>query len=201
MAGVRAPPPTSCRRQWPQRRDGVEYLREQTARDHELGHLEPDRAPVADDLRADFDQLVAQGDHRPMADRLGQGQSANDVGEVVGQGMQLQSHRVGGQAATGQAGPDDRALAFFDGNCPRSNENAGTAVDNAFQKRMERIRKFPVIVRMASGATIVALGEAWGEIHDGFEQPCPRRPKGMRRATCKRLLDELAAQERLHDEI
>ena len=49
-----------------------------------------------------------------MADRLGQGQGAEEVGEVVGQGMQLQPHRVGGEAAAGQAGPDDRVLAFLD---------------------------------------------------------------------------------------
>ncbi len=49
-----------------------------------------------------------------MADRLGQGQGAEEVGGAVGQGVQLQPHRVHVEAAAGQSGPDDRVLAFFD---------------------------------------------------------------------------------------
>ncbi len=49
-----------------------------------------------------------------MADCLGQGQGAQEVGEIVGQGMQLQPHRVRGEAVAGQAGPHDRVLALLD---------------------------------------------------------------------------------------
>jgi hypothetical protein len=38
-----------------------------------------------------------------VADRLGQGQGAQQVGEVIGQRVQLQPHRVRGEAATGLA--------------------------------------------------------------------------------------------------
>jgi len=46
--------------------------------------------------------------------RLGQGQCAEAFGEVVGQGMQLQPHAIGGEAAAAQAGPDDRVLPRLD---------------------------------------------------------------------------------------
>jgi hypothetical protein len=73
------------------------------SRHHDLGHLECDRSTVPDDLRADLDHPVPPGGHRPMADCLGQGQGAQEAGGVVGQGMQLQPHRVRGEAVAGQA--------------------------------------------------------------------------------------------------
>ena len=42
---------------------------------------------MPDDLGADLNQPVPQGGHRPMADRVGQGQGAEKVREVVGQGV------------------------------------------------------------------------------------------------------------------
>ena len=64
-------PSTSRSRQRTQRRDGIEDLLEQTACDHDLGHLERDRAPMLDDLRADLHQAIPQGGHRP-ARRMGE---------------------------------------------------------------------------------------------------------------------------------
>ena len=55
-----------------------------------------------------------------MADRLGQGQGAEKVAEVVGQGVQLQSHRVRSEATAERAGPGDRVLTFFDALCRRA---------------------------------------------------------------------------------
>ena len=69
---------------------------------------------MADDLGADLHQPVAQRRQRPMADRLGQGQRAQEVGEVVGQGVKLEPHRVGGESVTGQARPGDRVLTLLD---------------------------------------------------------------------------------------
>ena len=63
-------------------------------RDHEFGHLKRDRPPVPDDFGADLDQSVPQTGHRPMADCLGRGQAAQEVGDVVGQGMQLNTMLV-----------------------------------------------------------------------------------------------------------
>jgi len=83
-------------------------------RDHDLGHLERDRSPVPDDLRAHLHQPVTEGCHRPMADLIGQGRFAEEIGEVVGQGIQLQPHGIGGEAAAGQAGLDDRVLPLLD---------------------------------------------------------------------------------------
>lgn len=62
--------------------------------------LEGDRAPVADDLRADFHQPIPQRCLRPVADRLGQHQGAQEVGQVVGQRVQLQPHGIGGEASS-----------------------------------------------------------------------------------------------------
>ena len=69
---------------------------------------------MADDLRADLHQPVAQRGHGPVADRLGQGQGTEKVAEVVGQGVQLQSHRVGGEEVAGQARPGHRVVALLD---------------------------------------------------------------------------------------
>ena len=55
----------------------------------DLGHLEGKMAPVADDLRADLDQLLLQAGQRPVFDRLGRRQRAQEVAEVIGQGMKL----------------------------------------------------------------------------------------------------------------
>ncbi len=69
-------------RQWTQRRDGIDYMLEQRAGHHDLGHLEGDRAPVVDDLRADLHQTVSQRRQRPMADRIRDGQGEREVPEV-----------------------------------------------------------------------------------------------------------------------
>ena len=40
--------------------DSAEDVGEQVTRDSDLGHLEDDVAPVADDLRSDLDELLSQ---------------------------------------------------------------------------------------------------------------------------------------------
>src|SRR5580704_17964190 len=51
-----------CRRdgRWPQFRDQPQDVGEQGSRNGDLSHLEGDIAPVADDFRADLDQLLLQ---------------------------------------------------------------------------------------------------------------------------------------------
>ena len=44
---------------------------EQNSGDGDLGHLEGDITAVANDLRADLDELVFQSCQRPVFDRLG----------------------------------------------------------------------------------------------------------------------------------
>ena len=69
----------SCRRGigWrPQFGDQPQDLCKQHPRHGDLGHLEGDIAAVADDLRADLNQLLLQAGQRPVLDRLGLRQSA-----------------------------------------------------------------------------------------------------------------------------
>jgi hypothetical protein len=65
--------------------------------DGDLGHLEGDIASMADDLRADLNQLFLQARQRPVLDRLRRRQRPQEVAEIVGQGMKLEPHRVCGE--------------------------------------------------------------------------------------------------------
>jgi hypothetical protein len=51
-------------------------------------------AAVAHDPGAELDQLLAQRRQRPMLDLFRQGQRAHEVGQVVGQGVELEPHGV-----------------------------------------------------------------------------------------------------------
>ena len=64
------------RRLQPQFGDQPQNLLEHLPGNGDLGHLEGDIAAVADDLRADFDQLFLQARQRPILDRLVRGQRA-----------------------------------------------------------------------------------------------------------------------------
>jgi hypothetical protein len=65
-----------------------------TARGTATSELEDDVAAMAHDPGADLDQLLAQRGQRSMPDPLRQGQRAQEVGEVVGQRVQLEPHAV-----------------------------------------------------------------------------------------------------------
>ena len=69
---------------------------------------------MADDLRADLYQLLAQAGQRPRLGRLRHRQCAHEIAEVVRQGMKLKAHRVGREGAARQPRPLDRVLAFLD---------------------------------------------------------------------------------------
>jgi hypothetical protein len=69
---------------------------------------------VADEPGADLDQLLLQARHRPIFDRLGRRQRAQEIAEVVGEGMKLKPDGVGGKRPARQPRPLDRALALFD---------------------------------------------------------------------------------------
>jgi hypothetical protein len=63
----------SCSRRQGRRSQGSDSLNdrgEQFARDCDLRHLKRDVPAVADDLRTDLDQLLAQGRQRPLGNRL-----------------------------------------------------------------------------------------------------------------------------------
>ena len=50
------------------------------SRNGDLGHLEGDITTVADDVCADLEQLLLQAGQRPVPDRLGRCQGAQEVG-------------------------------------------------------------------------------------------------------------------------
>ena len=63
--------------------DQPQDVGKQISRDSDLGHLERDIAPMADDFRADFDELLFQGRHRPVLDRLRRRQCSQEVAEII----------------------------------------------------------------------------------------------------------------------
>jgi len=83
-------------------------------RDTDLGHLEGDVATVADDLRADLDQLLAGPGQRLRLRRLRHRQRPHEIAEIVRKSMELEADGIGGESAAGQPCPFDRALALFD---------------------------------------------------------------------------------------
>jgi hypothetical protein len=88
---------SSCwywRRPRPEPVDPAQDLGKQGARHCDLGQLEHDVAAMAHDPGADLDQFLAQRRQRPMLDLRRQRQGAQEVGEVVGQRVQLKPHRV-----------------------------------------------------------------------------------------------------------
>jgi hypothetical protein len=55
---------------------------------------------VANDLRADLDELLFQGRQRPILDRLWRRQRAQKIAEILGERMKLETNRVGGERTT-----------------------------------------------------------------------------------------------------
>ena len=97
----------------PQFGDQPQDLCKQHPRHRNLGHLEGDIAAVADDLRADLDQLLLQAGQRPVLDRLGRRQGAQEVAEIVGERVKLEPDGVGREPSASQPRPADRSLTLF----------------------------------------------------------------------------------------
>jgi len=87
---------------------------EHEPRHGDLGHLKRNVAAVADDLRTDFDQLLAQAGQRPRLRRVRHRQRAHEVAEVVGQHMEPQADGIGSEGTARQPSPLDRTLSLFD---------------------------------------------------------------------------------------
>src|SRR3954453_19912204 len=73
------------------------------SRHRHLGKLEDHMPPVPHDPGADLDQLLAEGRERPLLKLPRQGQRAQEVGEVVGQGVELEPHGVVAEGVAGAA--------------------------------------------------------------------------------------------------
>lgn len=80
--------------------DHPQNVYQQLPRNGDLRHLERDVTGVAHDPCADLDQLFLECRQRPILDRLRLRQRAQEVAEVVGEGMKLKAHGVGGEGAT-----------------------------------------------------------------------------------------------------
>ena len=93
---------------------------EQLLRYRDLGHLEDDVSRMTDDLRADLDQLLSQGCHRPVAHGLWQSSLTEEVPKVVRKDKELQTDMIVAEVMTGKPRPIHRILAFLDAlfRCP-----------------------------------------------------------------------------------
>jgi hypothetical protein len=69
---------------------------------------------MAHDLRANLDEFLLEARERPVFDRLGRGERAQEVAEIVGEGMKLKADGVGGERAARKPRPLDRSLALLD---------------------------------------------------------------------------------------
>ena len=67
-----------------------------------------------DDLRADLDQFLLERRHRPVFDRLGRRQRAQEVAEIVSERVKLETDSIGGEGTARQARPLDRPFALLD---------------------------------------------------------------------------------------
>ncbi len=105
-----------CRCKWtgPKPCDTPQNLPEQLAWDRHFGHLERHVLRVLCHLGTDLHQLLPQCCERPVLHVTGQRQTAQEVGQVVGQGEQLQANLVVGKAAAGKPSPLERVLALLD---------------------------------------------------------------------------------------
>ena len=83
--------------------DGYEHLFPQSAGDRDLGQLEGDRARMANRLRADLDQPLAQAGQRPVRDLGWQSQGAQEIAEVIGECVELEANGVGSECPARQA--------------------------------------------------------------------------------------------------
>ena len=74
--------------------DPAEDVGQQVTRDSDLSHLEDDIATVADDLRADLDELFAQRGQCPLLHCIGQRECEHEVAEIVGERLELEPDGV-----------------------------------------------------------------------------------------------------------
>jgi hypothetical protein len=64
-----------------------------------LRHLEDRIAAMADDLRADLDQLLLERRQRAVLDQLGRRHRPQKIAEIIGERVKLKTHGVGGEGA------------------------------------------------------------------------------------------------------
>jgi len=87
---------------------------EHEPRHGDLVHLERHVTAMADDLRADLDQLLAQAGQRPRFGRLRHRQRPHEISHIIGEDVKLEVDGIGGEGAARQPRPLYRALPLFD---------------------------------------------------------------------------------------
>ena len=80
-------------------------LGERDSRDGDLCELKGDVAAISHDLCADLNELVPQRGERLVFHSFGQRQGAQEVAEIVGEGMELQANDA-------LPGPSRRAVSY-----------------------------------------------------------------------------------------
>ncbi len=78
---------------WSQIINQAQDFPEQFPRLRHLGHLERDVPATVDYLGTNLHQFLPQRGQRPVPDVLWQSQRPHEVGETVGEGLQLQANR------------------------------------------------------------------------------------------------------------
>jgi hypothetical protein len=104
---------SSWRRRRAQPNDQPQDLSEHLSRHRDLSHLEGDVTAMADDLRADLDQLLLEAGERPRLCCFRHRQRPHEIPEIIGQHMELKTHGIGGEGTARQPGPLDRVLALL----------------------------------------------------------------------------------------
>jgi len=64
--------------------------------------------------RANLDKFLLEARQRPVFDRFGRGERAQEVAEIVGERVKLKADGVGGERAAREPSPSDRSLGLLD---------------------------------------------------------------------------------------
>ncbi len=75
---------------------------------------------MGNDLRSDLHRLLAQGGEAPLLDPFRQDQGAQEIGEIIGQGVQLEAHAVAPEPGALHAVPDRMLISAPPRSAPQS---------------------------------------------------------------------------------
>ena len=94
--------------------DAAENLLEEAPRQVALGELQDEVPAMPDEASAGLEESLLEARQGPALDGLGEGKSAQEIPEVVGDDPKEQPHLIGSEAVTGEPGPVRGLLAFLD---------------------------------------------------------------------------------------
>ena len=94
--------------------DAPENLPKEAARQVAFGQLQDEEPGVPDQAPASLEKPLLQARQRPVLDGPGEGESAQEIPEVVGDDPEEQAHLVGPEAVAGETRPVGGFLACLD---------------------------------------------------------------------------------------